>query len=180
MQRTLRVVDRAIFERHSRPSGLPLMLAAPAECHSPFRKVSHNPFLMAEGLQVNPEALTAEQLRAQAWGKIEPLYLERLAGLVESYGLAAARRQGSDELAKVAAAAIEGRVDTLLVEADREVPGRIDPETGRIEPGDLSHPETGDLLDDLSVTVFRKRGTVVVVPPDRMPSATGAAATFRF
>jgi hypothetical protein len=80
----------------------------------------------------------------------------------------------------VARAAVEGRVETLLIEADREIPGRIDPATGRVEPGDLSHPEIGDLIDDLAVIVFRLKGTVVVVPAERMPVATGVAATYRF
>ncbi len=179
-ERFFRVVDRAILERHSRPSGLPLMLAAPAECHAPFRKASHNPFLMADGLQVNPEAMGADELRELAWRKLEPIYLDRLAGLVDAFRAAASRQAGSDDLEQVARAAVAGRVETLLVEADREVPGKIDPATGRIETGDLSHPEIGDLLDDLSVIVFRLKGKVVVVPSERMPTASGVAATYRF
>jgi len=179
-ERFFRVVDRAILERHSRPSGLPLMLAAPAECHAPFRKVTHNPFLMAEGLMANPEVLGMEELREQAWRKLEPIYLEKLAGLVEGFRAAASREAGSDDIRAVARAAVEGRVETLLIEADREIPGRIDPATGRVEPGDLSHPEIGDLIDDLAVIVFRLKGTVVVVPAERMPVATGVAAAYRF
>ncbi|MBE0555598.1 MAG: hypothetical protein IH628_00050, partial [Proteobacteria bacterium] len=156
------------------------MLAAPAECHAPFRKVSHNPFLMPDGLQVNPEVLSLERLRAQAWQKVEPLYLDRLAKVVERYQVASSRKQGSEDLAQVAQATMAGRVETLLVEADRVLPGRIDEATGQIEPGDLSHPEIGDVLDDLSEMVFRMKGEVVVVPTERMPVTTGVAATYRF
>jgi hypothetical protein len=67
-----------------------------------------------------------------------------------------------------------------LVEADRVVPGRIDPATGKIAPGDISHPEIDDLIDDLAETVLRANGKVVVVPKERMPSTTGIAATYRF
>ncbi|MDO8834092.1 MAG: hypothetical protein Q7V01_00775, partial [Vicinamibacterales bacterium] len=43
--RFFRAVDRAILEHYSRPSGMPLILAALTEYHTPFRDVSHNPFL---------------------------------------------------------------------------------------------------------------------------------------
>src|SRR5690606_18533408 len=44
--RFFRAVDRGIWEHHSRPSGLPLMLAALPESHDLFRQISHNPNLM--------------------------------------------------------------------------------------------------------------------------------------
>ncbi|MFO7732675.1 MAG: hypothetical protein R6X21_03390 [Candidatus Aminicenantes bacterium] len=180
IERFFRAIDRMVLEHFSRPSGLPLMLAALAEYHAPFRQVSRNPFLMAEGLQVNPDALSLDELREQAWEKVEPLYLDRLDKLVEGYQAARARDLGSDDLEQVARAAVAGRVGALLVEAHREVPGRIDPATGRFELGDLSDPTIEDALDDLAETVLRMKGTVVVVPAERMPTATGVAAAYRY
>ncbi|MBA4141726.1 MAG: hypothetical protein H0X43_01720 [Nitrosospira sp.] len=179
-ERFFRVIDRGILEHHSRPSGLPLMLAALAEYHGEFRQISHNPYLMAEGLDVNPDALDLDQLRAEAWRKVEPLYLERLAKLVNDYAVAKARQLGSDDLLQVAAAAMAGRVGTLLVEANRELPGRIRPETGEIQFGDLAEPDTDDVLDDLAEMTLRANGEVVIVPSERMPTTTGAAAIYRY
>lgn len=180
MTRFFRVIDRGILEHHSKPSGLPLMLAALTEHHAPFRDVSHNPFLMEVGIAINPDALDLEELRALAWQKVQPRYLERLADLVERYHLACSKGAGSDDLATVAEATIGGRVATLLVEADRVIPGRIDPVAGLVLADDLADPEIDDVLDDLAENVLRKKGDVVVVPRDRMPTGTGVAATFRF
>ena len=179
-ERFFRAIDRAVLEHHSRSSGLPLMLVALTEYQAPFRKLSHNPFLMAEGLQINPDALSLDHLRAQIWQKVGPLYLERLAKLVESYQAARSQQLGSDDLVQVAQAAIAGRVATLLVEADRQIPGRIDAATGQIKMGDLSNPEIDDILDDLAEMVLRLKGEVIVVPAERMPATTGVAATYRF
>jgi hypothetical protein len=179
-ERFFRAIDRAVLEHHSRSSGLPLMLVALTEYQAPFRKLSHNPFLMAEGLQINPDALSLDQLRVHIWQKVRPLYLKRLAKLVESYQEARSQQLGSDDLVQVAQAAIAGRVATLLVEADRKVPGRIDAATGQIKLGDLSNPEIDDILDDLAEMVLRLKGEVIVVPADRMPATTGVAATYRF
>ena len=179
-ERFFRAIDRAILENHSRPSGLPLLLAALTENHAPFRAVSHNPFLLAEGIQINPDALNLEQLRTLAWRKVEPAYLKRLAGLLEHYHSARSRQMASDDINQVAEATVAGRVGTLLVEADCQIPGQLDEATGRIERGELSHPEIGDVLNDLAETVSRMKGDVVVVPAERMPSTTGVAATYRF
>jgi hypothetical protein len=179
-EKFFRAVDRAILDHHSRPSGLPLMLAALKEYHAPFRAVTRNPFLMTDGLKINPDALSLEELGAQAWQKVEPLYLERLADLVERYQTARSRQLGSSDLAEVARATVAGRVGTLLVEADRQVTGRIDSATGRIELRDAADPDTDDLLDDLAEKVLRTNGEVVIVPAERMPSATGVAATYRY
>lgn len=178
--RFFRTIDRAILEHHSRPSGLPLLLATLTEYHTPFRAVSHNPFLLDQGIQINPDAVDLEQLRALAWEKIEPIYLARLARLKENYQAARSRQMASDDLPQVAQAAAAGRVGTLLVEADRVFPGRFDPQTGQLEQGDLIDPDIGDLVDHLAQTVLRMKGEVVVVPAERMPSATGVAATYRF
>ena len=45
-ERFFRAVAPAILEHYSRPSGLPLLLAALPEHHSFFRQISRNPFLM--------------------------------------------------------------------------------------------------------------------------------------
>ncbi len=179
-ERFFRVVDRAILEHHSRPSGLPLMLAALPEHHALFRRVSRNPFLVDEGIGINPDAVTTDGLRERAWRVVEPYYLGRLASLVEEFTAATSRELGSGDLAQVAAAAVVGRVGTLLVDADREVPGRIDHATGRLNLSDLTDPNVDDVLDDLAEMVLAMRGRVVVVPAARMPTKTGVAANYRY
>ena len=69
---------------------------------------------------------------------------------------------------------------TVLIDADRVVPGRIDPQTGHAEFRGLDHPDVDDLLDDLGEMVLGKGGDVVIVPADRMPTQVGAAAIYRF
>ena len=178
-ERFFRAVDRAVLEHHSRPSGVPLILAALAEHHSLFRQVSHNPFLTENGIEINPDALPNDALRERAWKVVEPKYLERLAALVEEFGAAKSQGLGAEDLIQAAAAAVAGRVSTLLIESERQVPGRINA-AGGIELDNLDHPEIDDLLDDLGELVLRKGGQVVVVPKERMPTQTGMAAIFRF
>lgn len=179
-QRFFRAVDRAILEHHSRPSGLPLILAALAEHHTLFRSVSQNPFLQREGLDVNPDALTMDELRERAWSVVEPRYLARLAALADDYGTAGSNGLASDDLAQIAKAGGEGRIATLLIEADREAPGLVNAATGEVEFANQGEAHVDDVLDDLGELALKMGGQVLVVPADKMPTRTGAAAIYRF
>jgi hypothetical protein len=54
--------DRSVLELYSRPSELPLILAALPEHHSLFHKVSHNSLLTEDGIKGNPDAKLFFQL----------------------------------------------------------------------------------------------------------------------
>jgi hypothetical protein len=178
--RFFRAVDRGVLEHHSRPSGLPLMLAALPEHHAHFRDVTHNPFLMDEGIERSPASLDVDRLREQAWRIVEPKYHERLTSLTDNYRLARSRELATESLEEAARAAVEGRVGVLLVEDDRQIAGKIDPASGELQRGSLDDPSFDDALDDLAELVVRMKGEVVVVPSSDMPSETGLAAIYRF
>lgn len=180
-ERFFRAVDRAVLKHHSQPSGLPLILAALPEHHHMFHEVSQNPFLIPESIDIHPDALSSvAELRQHAWQLMEPRYLARLTALVEEFGNARSKGLGADNLAQIAKAVVDGRVATLLIEARREVPGRINVATGDIEFDDLAHPDVDDVLDDVGALALKMGGQVVVVPTERMPTETGIAAIYRY
>ena len=175
-----RAVDEAVLKHHSQPTGLPLILAALPEYHALFRRLTQNRFLLDEAIEGNPDALTLDELRERAWRVLEPRYLQRLAGLVEQYTEARSKGFGTDLPEAAAEAACQSRIGTLLIEADRRIPGRIEAASGQFVPDPNPSPESDDFLDDLAELVLRRNGEVIVVPADRMPTNTGLAATFRF
>jgi len=179
-ERFFRAVDRAVTESHSRPSGLPLILAALPEHHHLFHRVSHNPFLLEEGLTINPDVLPIDELRRRVWRVVEPQYRARMAAMADEFEVAKSNGLGSDDLTQVAQAAAAGRVAMLLIESDRQIAGRLDGATGRVEAAELSHPQVDDLLDDLGELVEKMGGRVLVIPAEQMPGRTGVAATYRY
>lgn len=179
-ERFFRVIDRAVLEHHSKPSGLPLILAALPEHHGHFRQVSRNPFLVPEGVKIDPNAISVDQLRERCWLVLEPQYKQRISALIDEFGLAKARGLGLDDLQQIASAIVSGRVGTLLIEADRQIPGHVDAATGQVRFGELEHPDLDDLLDDFSDRVHQKGGRAIVLPSEAMPTPTGAAAICRF
>lgn len=179
-ERFFRYVDRFVLENYSRPTELPLILVALDEHHSLFKEVSHNPFLIDNGVKSSFDTLSLKDLKENSWKVMEPFYLDKTKKLVDRYEFERSKFFGSDDIAQVALAANENRVDTLLIESDRVIPGKINKETGRLEEGDLEDPEVDDLLDDLVEMVFRSKGHVVLLPKERMPSTTGVAAIYRY
>ncbi|MFP7674497.1 hypothetical protein ACG74X_14200 [Marivita sp. S0852] len=80
-----RAVSDAVLQRYSRPTGIPVLLAALPEHHHLFREVSNNPLLMDKALDVDPGSIALDDLRRRAWEIVLPSYLERLDGLVDQY-----------------------------------------------------------------------------------------------
>ena len=175
--RFLRAVDRAILEHYSRPVRLPLILAALPDNQSFFRAISRNPFLLPDGVDMHPDAMSRNDLRERAWRRMESQYRARLAGLIEMFAAARSKELGDDDVERVAASAAAARVGTLLTEADRHIPGRINPETGEVS---LGGDAVDDVLDDLAELVLKNGGQVVIVPNEHMPTQTGVAAIYRF
>jgi hypothetical protein len=181
MERFFRAVDKALWDRHSRQAGLPIILCAVPEYHDPFSRISKNPNLIVdEGIKLNPEGVSVDRIREEAWKIIEPYYRRQIERVVEEFERARATQQGSEDLNQVAEAAAFARVGTLLVDANKHIGGRLDPTNGQVVFGDASQPEFDDLLDDIAEKVMKTGGQVLVMPPEQMPSDTGVAAIYRF
>lgn len=179
-ERVFRAIDRTVQEHHSQRSGMPLVLVTLPEHRALFRRISRNTALLSEGVDVHPESVTPEQLRERIWKVLEPHYYERIDTLAEGFVVARSHGLASEELPDVARALAESKVATLLIEDDRQIPGRVDGTSGTITFGDLADPRVDDLLDDLGALALRQGARVFVIPADRMPTRTGAAAVHRY
>ncbi|MDI9492320.1 MAG: hypothetical protein QM215_05280, partial [Bacillota bacterium] len=163
-----------------KPSKLPLILISLKEHRSEFKKISNNPYLLDAGISKSIESLGLEEIQRNARMIIEAIHSEKMEKMAASYAKAEADSLGSSNVAQVAKAAYESRIETMLIEEDQMIPGKIDTGTGEIERGDLEHPEHDDILDDLAESVLSSGGNVYVLPKDRMPGNTGIAAIFRY
>lgn len=180
-ERYFRIVASTIHKHYSKPTGWPLILAALPEHHNLFQKVNKNPLLLSDGIAINPSSVSPDQLAKMAWEVMEPEYNLKLDNLIDRFEQARANGKGSDDYKEVAVAAVEGRVDTLIVEADRIIPVRVtNLVTGNTQKKDIKNPRVDDLLDDMGELVIKMGGQVMVLPTEKMPSETGLAAIFRY
>lgn len=146
------------------------MLAALLEHCSLFQKVNENPFLLPQGLIINPSSVSPDKLIDMAWEIMEPEYMRKLDSLVDKFEQARAHGKGRGDIKKVAVAAVEGRVDTLIIEANRMIAVRItNLVKGNTQKMDLEDPKIDDLLDDMGELVTKKGGQVMVLHTEKMP-----------
>ncbi|HSL88595.1 MAG TPA: hypothetical protein VK870_04800 [Ignavibacteriaceae bacterium] len=180
-ERFFNIIARTIHEKYSKPTGWPLILAALSEHHSLFQKLSKNPLLLKNGINVNPDSISNDKLVKLAWEVLEPVYLQKLKDLVEKFEQAKANNSGSDNVKEVVEAAEAGRVDTILIEKDRVIAERLrNKNTGTFKQTDLTQPKLDDLLDDIGELVTKMGGKVMFIPSEKMPAKTGIAALYRY
>lgn len=179
-ERFFREVDRAILEHHSRKSGLPLILAALPEHQFHFRKLSHNEYLLPEGIDHDVSLLSHDALREKSWMVMQPRYIKRLDGFINQYGESHGQGLASDQIDQIGRATLEGRVATLLVESDRQIPGVANKAEGQAIAVEDDSATTPDLLDELTIWTLEQGGEVIAVPTERMPTESGAAAIYRY
>ena len=178
-ERYFRAVDQALCRRST---ALPLVLVGLSEQTAQFRRASRHPRIVPGSVEMHPDAIRDHALRDAVWAVMEPVHTQELLKFAADYQAAYAHGRGGGDLSDLGRAAAEGRIGTLLVEADRQVPGRIDPATGAVTyaaPGTNGHG-IDDLLDDLAESVLVHDGRIVVLPKDRMPTTSGAAAIYRY
>jgi len=173
-------VDCEVTNRLSNPTGLPVVLVGVEENLSEFRHDAKNPHLLPDAVSGDWTHWTLHEIREKAWVAFQKRYDERLAQYVEAFGMATGHNRGTADLKEAAAGAAAGRIDTLLVDADRSQPGSLEMTTGAVRPAGPADTQPGDMLDDLAELAMRNGARVVVVPAERMPTKTGLAATFRY
>jgi len=180
-ERFFRVIAAVVYERYSKNSELPLILAALPEHRSLFNQVNKNPLVLPQGIDVNPQSLSIEKLAHLSWEAMRPIYEEKLGVLVGKFNQAKSNGLGSDNMDEVLEAAEAGKVDTLLIEAHRVISKRLrNKVTGTFKMKDLTQPALDDQLDVVGELVIKMGGSVVIIPTEQMPSQTGLAATFRY
>lgn len=176
--RFLQKVDSAL-EKRLPPNGTPLVLAAVEEWLALYRKVTGRPDVIDGGIKGSPDSLSPDQMHAAAWGLARPV-LERdadraAAAFVELRGT----DRAASRLEEIGLAVATGRVETLLVAADRTMWGRVG-DDGVIDVHHERQDGDVDILDRLAMMGLRNGSNVVARRASRLPDGVAAAAVLRY
>ena len=144
-EKFLRAVGEAVAAKLGTARSQPLVLASVAEYLSIFRSVCPYPVIHDEVIAGNPEHTTPDALRSEAWKRLGARS-EAVEKEESERALAQAHNgRGSFDLAEIAAAAQEGRVDTLFLPRDGQR---------------LNSPDATVLADEAVLATVRARGAV--------------------
>ena len=174
-----RGVDHALRHVLARQH-VPLILAAAEPTAAIFRSVNSYPHLVEPVLAGSPEDRTDAKLGEEARGVLDRVYAQQLSELAGRFEQRAGAGRTATEITDLARAATFGAVETLYVDIDATVPGRVDEQSGAVELDDSAAPGDYGVIDELCRRVLLADGRVLAVRAAEVPGGGAAAATLRY
>jgi hypothetical protein len=178
--RYFRMVDAGLKELL--PADVPLLLAGVDYLLPIYREANTYAHLLDEEITGNPDESPAHEIHAEALALLEPHLSAGVQRAVETFTEGRGSDTASADLRRIVPAALEGRIDTLIVGDQDTAWGMYDTTSDHMTV--RSHPDNGDidLLDHAAAATLLHGGTVHVLPAEQVRKATGsdAAAVFRY
>jgi hypothetical protein len=172
-----RIVDERVLAAVDRAS--PMVVAAVDWVAGIYRDVSRHPALVADVVEGNPNALSANELAQRAFPLAAPRLREPERQAAKRLAVAIHRGHASLDADAIVEAAADGRVETLFVAVDRCAWGRFDSSNRRVEMHHVRAAGDEDLVNLAAVLTLRHDGAVYASMPEEI-SGSAAAALFRY
>lgn len=179
LQSTARAIENRIGD-----TPVPVIVAGPRSLLDQYRSVhahTHFAAIEHEGETDNNTA-SARGLHAAAWSLAKKAFEVGVDKFVREYEQLASVGKASCEVARIGAAAREGKIAQLLLAREAEMWGDSDYERGmmkvHVDRG-TRHPHETEILDEIAQTVLRYKGEVRLTTWSRMPGNAAAAAILR-
>ncbi len=181
IEQYLNLVDTSLKEIF-REQNAPLVLAGVDYLLPMYRKVSEYQNIMEEGIIGNPDHLRPEELQEQAWRIVETYFQQETKKTVEQYQQLADTDKATDNIEEIVAAAVNGRVDKLILSVENQIWGAFNPKDGKVirSPEGQSKKYNLALLDFTAMNTLQNGGTVCTLSQDEMPTDSPIAAVFRY
>jgi hypothetical protein len=176
--RYFREVDAVLRARAAGTVAPPLLLAGDSPLLSLYRQASSYPALLDVALSGNAAEHPSETLHALAWMQLESELRAEESAAAAAYRRRAGTGRTAAEPDQVLEAALQGRVDTLLVSTAAF--GSAPTADAAVLRVGAEPPSVADQLDRAAAACLAHGGTVHAVAPERMPGAGPAAALLRY
>lgn len=160
----------------------PLILAGVDYLLPIYHQANNYPHLVEEGIEGNPDELSAVDLHKQAWDILEPIFSADLDhALIRYQELSGSESNlASADMNTIIPAAHYGRLDILFVALGIQLWGSFDAENNILKQHQEYQPGDLDLFDLTAIKTLINGGTVFALEPGQMPSENPLAAIFRY
>ncbi len=187
-EKFFRYVNKEMNDKLVRNCTDPVILVTAPEHEHMFREICTFKSLIPEGIHKDARTLSGTELRDDAVAIIEAHRDKGFAELKEDYGYKASKGQATDNIPDIGLALVERKVDVLMLEEGKGIPGAFDDKTGTVtfdgskDPVDDKEldPASPDIANAFAEAAALQDAKVVVLPASMMPTASGIAATYRF
>ena len=174
-----REVDRGLHDL-LRDESVPLMVACVDFLYPIYREANTSANLLAEHLTGNPEAHRLNELHARAWELAAPHFASKQEAAVSQYERLAGGDRVSRKLREIVPAAVNARIETLLVASDQELWGVYNAAEVTAKESKTPGPGDVELLNLSAVHTMRNGGTVYAMPSEAIPHGAPMVAIYRY
>ncbi|WP_142847930.1 hypothetical protein [Telmatospirillum sp. J64-1] len=175
----------AVLEKEFSGEPVPIVLAAQPNIQGHFRNLLGLKQLLSEGLTLNPDAMSPEELNVKALPLVEPIWRadeerarEKFATIYGEEGEGGTKVTTKPE--EIIRAAQYGQVECLFLANDRSLWGRYDPATEKLVAHGRQGVEDDDLADLAAAQTLLHAGQVEVTDKDHLPAGQVMAALLRY
>ena len=173
-----RLVDAAL--REVLPGhGVPLVVAATEPLDSIFRAHCRYPDLVPHSVPGNPEGRGDGELVTEARTVLDGWYADRLEQEKRTFAERSEQGRTSIDVAELARFATRGAVETLFVDIDAEVPGRVDP-LGEVTFAAPDTDGSSGVVDEIARRAWLSGARLLAVRREDVPQGGDVAATLRY
>jgi hypothetical protein len=178
--RYFRLVDAGVKELL--PPDVPLVLAGVDYLLPIYREANTHARLLPETVTGNPDEQPARDIHAEALALLEPYLSASIRRAIDAYTEGRGAGISSTDLRLIVPAALEGRIETLIVSDSDTAWGSYDSSSDSMTLRSEPHNGDIDLLDHAAAATLLHGGAVHVLPAEAVRETTGAdaAAVFRY
>jgi hypothetical protein len=160
-------------------SGLPLVLAAAEPLASLYRSVNTYPQLADVIFEGSPEGLSEAELAERVRPILDGIYRREIAAWRRLFRERENSGRATTDIAQAAHAATFGAVETILVDIDQVIPGRID-DQGAVSFASRTGEGNYGVVDEIAMRVLATGGRVIGVRKADIPREQSLAAVLRY
>ena len=179
LRKYCRMVDAALRPvlagRHE-----PLIVAAAEPLLSIYNSVNTYPEFAARAIETSPVRVSEHDLAEAA----RPILAERHEKAIEAFRALYQERENegraTSDVAMAARAATFGAVDTLVVDIDDVVIGRVDEESGEVSFADHESADSYGIVDEIAGRTLAMGGKVIGERRSDIPGGGSLAAVLRY
>jgi len=178
----LRMVNKSVAS-YLKDSHAPLILACVEYIEPLYREANTYKHLMEKYIPGSPDAVSALELRDEAWPLVKPVFEREKSETIGRYKQLAGwkDKRATKDVDEVIKAAPFGRVEVLIVDKNAKKWGVFDAENVEVKAEDEQRPGNQDLLDFAAVQTLINGGQVYVVEPEDVPEGgSPVAAILRY
>jgi hypothetical protein len=158
----------------------PLVLAGVRYLWPLFREVSSYPFIVDEGIEGSPESLTFEHIHERSRRIVQPVFDEERRQALALYSDLRGTDMAHTTIETTLPSAFDGRVELLLVSADRTCHGAFDTNTRQVRRDTARTSESTELLNLASIYTLLRGGRVINVAGEDLADGEPLAALLRY